>query len=219
MTAMVSFQVRPGACVAGPGAADRRACLDVLGTPSRRRQRAAALSPEGAGEDAPSRRVPESPGVVSRAGPRTEQPRARPARLRGARTARLHRLWNHGSRFRTSPMPGLWLRAARRLLLQGLDLPLLCHPPHGGRRRSPRPQRVPRRTCAPVGPLLPPPGALPGRPPPGSRLTPARGVPAPSSPGRGGPRGGWGRSNRGPAASPRYSARGAPSISTCISTR
>jgi hypothetical protein len=38
-------------------------------------------------------------------------------------------------------MPGLRFRAAGGLLLQGLGLPLLRHPPHGGRHRPPRPQR------------------------------------------------------------------------------
>ncbi len=71
-------------------------------------------------------------------------------------------------------MPGLRLRAARRLLLQSLDLPLLRHPPHGGRRRPPRPQRLPGRPGAAVGPLVPAPGALPRGTPSAPRLAPAR---------------------------------------------
>ena len=77
---------RLGACVAVSGA-DRRATpteswaaarAHNLGAPRRRSQCTAALSSEGARENASARRRPGAPRVLSRAGPRTEQPRARP---------------------------------------------------------------------------------------------------------------------------------------------
>jgi hypothetical protein len=52
-------------------------------------------------------------------------------------------------------------------------LDALRHPAHGGRRRPPRAQRPIDGAGAAVGALLPPPGALPGRPPPSPRLAPA----------------------------------------------
>ncbi len=80
-----------------------------------------------------------------------------------ARPARLSRLRHPRPWLRASSLSGLRVRAARRLLLQGLDLPLLHYPAHGGRRRPPRQERPPHRAGAAVGPLLPTPLALPRR--------------------------------------------------------
>ena len=125
-----------------------------LGAPSR-------VPPARAGEDAPPCRRPRAARAPPRRRPRTQPLRPRPARPRRARPARLPRLRHPGPRLCPGPPSRLRFRAAGGLQLQGPLLPLLQRPPHGGRRRPPRPRRLPARPRPPVGPVLPEAAPLP----------------------------------------------------------
>ncbi len=87
-----------------------------------------------------------------------------------ARFAQLPRLRNPGPRIRSRSLPGLRVRAAGRLLLQGPRLPLVRDAADGGRCRAPRSRRHPRGAGPPVGALVTATAPVPGRAEPGPRL-------------------------------------------------
>ena len=77
--------------------------------------------------------------------PRASAPRmAAACQLSSRRASAATSIADPRERLRSRALRWLRLRAARRVLLQGTHLPVVRRAPHGGRRRSPRPQRVSR---------------------------------------------------------------------------
>ncbi len=110
---------------------------------------------------APPRRRPRAARAVPRRRA-TDRQRPRAARARRARAPRLPRLRDPRPGFRASSLSRLRFRETRRVLVQGLHLPLLRDQADGGHRRAPVPERPPRRPHPAMGPLASPRAPLPG---------------------------------------------------------